>query len=125
MALLGTIVNVVTIIVGCTFGLFFTNIQERYKETIMNGIGLTVILIGLQMALQTNAIIIVLLSILTGAAIGEFLKLEDLLNRFGDWISSKFSGKSNNTNISQGFVTASLIFVVGRSEERRVGKSRH
>jgi len=113
MALLGTIVNVVTIIVGCTFGLFFTNIQERYKETIMNGIGLTVILIGLQMALQTNAISIVLLSILTGAAIGEFLKLEDLLNRFGDWISSKFSGKSNNTNISQGFVTASLIFVVG------------
>src|SRR5699024_7408270 len=113
MALLGTIVNVVTIIVGCTFGLFFTNIQERYKETIMNGIGLTFILIGLQMALQTNAIIIVLLSILTGAVIGEFLKLEDLLNRFGDWISSKFSGKSNNTNISQGFVTASLIFVVG------------
>lgn len=113
MVLFGTIINIVTIIAGCIFGLFFTKIQEKYKETIMHGIGLTVILIGLQMAFQTNAVVIVLLGILTGAALGEFLKLEDLLNRLGDWISSKFSGKSKNTNMSQGFVTASLIFVVG------------
>lgn len=113
MVLLGTIVNGVTIIIGCILGLFFTRIQEKYKETIMHGIGLTVILIGLQMAFQTNAIIIVLLSILTGAAIGEFLRIEDGLNRFGDWVSSKFQGKNTQGNISQGFVTAILIFVVG------------
>lgn len=113
MVLLGTIVNGVTIIIGCILGLFFTRIQEKYKETIMHGIGLTVILIGLQMAFQTNAIIIVLLSILTGAAIGEFLRIEDGLNRFGDWVSSKFQGKNTQGNISQGFVTATLIFVVG------------
>ena len=113
MVLFGTIVNVITIIIGCLIGLFFTNIQEKYKETIMQGIGLTVILIGLQMAFETNSMIIVLLSILTGAAIGEFLKLEDLLNQLGEWISSKFRSKSNDTNVAQAFVTASLIFVVG------------
>lgn len=113
MVLFGTVVNAVTIIIGSILGLFFTRIPEKYKETIMQGIGLTVILIGLQMAFQTNQIIVVLLSILSGAAIGEFLKLEDAFNRFGDWVSSKFRGKSNNTNISEGFVTASLIFVIG------------
>lgn len=113
MVLFGTIVNTITIIVGCFIGLFFTKIQDKYKETIMQGIGLTVILIGLQMAFETKSIIIVLLSILTGAALGEFFRLEDLLNRLGEWVSSKFKSKSKNTNVAQAFVTASLIFVVG------------
>ena len=113
MGLFGTIVNTITIIVGCFIGLFFTKIQDKYKETIMQGIGLTVILIGLQMAFETKSIIIVLLSILTGAALGEFFRLEDLLNRLGEWVSSKFKSKSKNTNVAQAFVTASLIFVVG------------
>src|SRR5690625_2359510 len=113
MALFGTIVNAVCIIIGCFFGLFLTKIEEKYKETIMQGIGLIVILIGLQMATQTNSIIIVLLSILTGAIIGEFLKLEDFLNQVGTWIGSKFTSKNDDVNISQAFVTASLIFVVG------------
>jgi len=111
--LYGTIINGICIILGSFAGLFLTRIQDRYKETIMQGIGLTVILIGLQMAFETNAIIVVLLSILTGAIIGEFLRLEAALNRLGEWIAARFKNKDENINISQGFVTASLIFVVG------------
>jgi|SRR5699024_7309751 len=113
MVLLGTIANVITIIIGTLIGLTFTRIKESYKETIMQGIGLTVIIIGIQMALGTESIIIVLLSILAGSLIGEFLQLEKLLNRFAHWISSKFTNEINSTNIAQGFITASLIFVVG------------
>lgn len=113
MVLFGTIVNVVCIIVGSFFGLFLTKIQEKYKETAMQGIGLVVILIGLQMAFQTESLIMVLLSILTGAIIGEFLRLEDLLNRIGHWIGSKFTSTNENINVAQAFITASLIFVVG------------
>ena len=114
MVLFGTLVNVLCIIVGSIFGLFLTNIQEKYKETVMQGIALVVILIGLQMAFQTESIIIVLISMLTGGFIGEFLKLEAGLNKLGYFIGSKFRSKQGeDNNIAQAFVTASLIFAVG------------
>lgn len=113
MALLGTLVNGGLIIIGSILGLLFTKIPERYKETVMNGIGLAVILIGLQMAFSTELIIVVLLSLLSGALIGEFLNIEEKLNDFGNWIGSKFVSNRDESTISQGFVTASLIFIVG------------
>ncbi|GAA0437060.1 DUF554 domain-containing protein [Lentibacillus halophilus] len=114
MALFGTIVNGVCIIAGSFIGMFFSNIPERYKETVMNGVGLAVILIGMQMALSTETIIIVLLSLLTGAIIGEWLKLEAGLNKLGEWIGNTFSrSSSDDASVAQGFVTASLVFVIG------------
>lgn len=113
MALYGTLINGACIIVGSLLGLFFTKIPERYKETVMHGIGLAVILIGLQMAFSTDNIIIVLLSLLTGAIIGEFIHVEEGLNRLGAWIGSKFTTKGENFSVAQGFITASLIFVIG------------
>lgn len=113
MALFGTIVNGICIIAGSLIGLFFTKIPERYKETVMHGIGLAVILIGLQMALSTEAIIVVLLSLLTGAIIGEFVHLEEGLNWLGDRVGRKFTSGNDNISVAQGFVTASLVFVIG------------
>lgn len=114
MALLGTLVNGGLIVLGSLLGLMFTKIPERYKETVMHGIGLAVILIGLQMAFSTELIIVVLLSLLTGAIIGEMFNVEEKLNLVGKWIGNKLTTNSSNDNsISQGFVTASLIFVVG------------
>lgn len=113
MILLGTIANVITIIIGTLLGLTLTRIKDHYKETIMQGIGLTVIIIGIQMAFETESIIIVLLSILVGALIGEALQLELLLDQFAHSISRKFTKEKNSANLAQGFITASLIFVVG------------
>jgi uncharacterized protein len=113
MSLFGTLVNGALIIVGSLLGLLFTKIPERYKETVMHGIGLAVVLIGLQMAFSTQLIIVVLLSLLSGAIIGELLDVERKLNQFGNWVGSKFQTSASNDSFSQGFVTASLIFVVG------------
>src|SRR5690554_5589311 len=108
MALLGTIINGVCIVVGSILGLFFTKIPEKFKETVMHGIALAVILIGLQMAFSTEVIIIVLLSLLTGAILGELFKVEEWLNRFGEWIGSKFTNTNENFSVSQGLITATL-----------------
>src|SRR5699024_9419178 len=81
------------------YTLLLTKIGDKYKETIMQGIALTVTLIGLQMALETNAVIIVLVSIVFGALLGELLKLEAILNWFGEWVTSKFKNKDNSFNI--------------------------
>jgi uncharacterized membrane protein YqgA involved in biofilm formation len=113
MVLYGTIVDGVCIIAGSILGIFFTRIPERYKETVMHGIGLAVILIGLQMAFSTELIIVVLLSLLSGAVIGELFHVERGLNRLGEWIGSRFTTKNDEFSVAQGFVTASLIFVIG------------
>lgn len=113
MVLFGTLVNGALIIAGSLLGLFFTKIPERFKETVMHGIGLAVLFIGLQMAFETDKIIVVLLSLLTGGILGELLRLEEGLNRLGGWIGSKFTTTKRDFSVAQGFVTASLIFVIG------------
>lgn len=111
MVLIGTIINGLAIIIGSILGRFFTNIEAKYKETIVHGVALTVILIGLQMALVVDQIVIVILSIIIGAVIGEKLDLEKHLNKLGERIERKIN--KQDSKISQGFITASLIFVVG------------
>ena len=110
--MLGTIVNTVSIIVGSLIGLSFKGkIPEKYSQTIMHGIGLAVVLIGIKTALNTDAILIIILSFVIGSIIGELIRIEDRLDQFGDWIGKKIS--KNSTGISKGFVTASLLYCVG------------
>jgi uncharacterized membrane protein YqgA involved in biofilm formation len=112
MFLLGTIVNGGLIIVGSIIGRFLHNIPEKVKETVMQGIALTVTVLGLQMALTTENFLIVILSIVFGAMIGEFFKWEDKLSMLGQWLERKIGAKGEG-KIAQGFVTATLIFVIG------------
>lgn len=113
MVLLGTIANVLAVVIGSLIGLIFTKINESYKQTILQGIGLTVIVIGVQMALETESIIIVLLSLLFGVIIGETMKLEELVNKLAYKIAGTITKGKSTTKVAQGFITASLIFVVG------------
>lgn len=114
MVLFGTIVNGLAIIIGSLFGLAFTSIKDRIKETVMQAIGLVVLLIGIQMALSTENVIIVLISMLLGAVVGESLQLEHKIQRFGTYISTLTSTREDQgTSIAEAFVAASLLFAVG------------
>ncbi|MEG0831143.1 MAG: DUF554 domain-containing protein [Acidaminococcaceae bacterium] len=116
---MGTLVNVGAILVGATLGLMLKQgLPAKVQGTIMQGIGLAIAVIGIQMALQTNNMIIVILSLVCGALVGESLDLDKGLNRCGDWLGSKIAqkratGATTGTTISEGFVAASLIYCVG------------
>lgn len=112
MVLLGTIVNGLCIIFGSILGKLLHKIPEKMKGTVMYAIGLAVIVLGLQMGLKSGNFLIVILSLVFGAIIGELLALEDKLNQLGNWLEKKFDSNGQN-NISEGFVTATLIFVIG------------
>lgn len=112
MVLLGTIVNALSVILGALLGRVFKNIPEKIKTTIMSGIGLAVTVMGLQMGFKSEQFLIVILSLVIGAIIGEWIDLENQLNKLGLWIESKVKAKEG-TSISQGFVTATLIFCIG------------
>ncbi len=113
MVLFGTIVNALLIVVGTFIGRFLRSIPEKMKETIMYGIGLAVAVIGIQMTFETTQILIVIISIVLGAVIGEWIDLDKKVTTLGKWIESKMPQKDQETNIAEGFVTATLIFVVG------------
>ncbi|OOR23376.1 DUF554 domain-containing protein [Bacillus cereus] len=112
MVILGAVVNGVCIIIGTLFGKLFSNIPESMKGTIMHAIGLTVAVLGLQMALKSESFLVVILSLVIGAVIGEWLQLEERLTHLGEWLESKVGSKGKGS-ISEGFVTATLIFAIG------------
>jgi uncharacterized membrane protein YqgA involved in biofilm formation len=113
--MLGTIVNVIAIICGSMLGLLFRKgIPDNYKEIIMSGIGLSVLLIGVKSALSSDQLLIVIFSVIIGAAIGEFLRIEAKLEALGSYIEQRLAGRSSDTaSFTRGFVTASLVFCVG------------
>ena len=83
--MLGTIVNAAAIVIGAMIGILLkTGIPEKIKNTMMQGIGLIVIVIGLSMALKTENIIITILSLVLGGIIGEVLQIEERLEDLGN-----------------------------------------
>ncbi|WP_160725999.1 DUF554 domain-containing protein [Bacillus sp. USDA818B3_A] len=112
MFLLGTLVNGLLIIIGTLLGKLLNRIPEGMKTTVMYAIGLAVMVLGLQMGLKSENFLIVIISLVVGAVTGEALRLEDRLNDLGGWIERKV-GSNGKGSISEGFVTATLIFVIG------------
>jgi len=109
--LTGTLVNVATISAGALVGRYAGRfVPDRMRKTVMAGLGLTVLLIGLQLALQSRQPMIVIGSLIVGGVLGELLKIETRLESFGRWLQDRFSGAGN---IAEGFVTASLLYCVG------------
>jgi len=114
LILFGTIVNTLLVVLGAIIGRFLHNIPERMKETIMYGIGIAVVVIGIQMTFATTEVLIVIISIVLGAVLGEWIDLDAKINQLGKWLESKLPTQNKNgTNFAQGFVTATLIFIVG------------
>lgn len=112
MALLGTIVNGICIIVGALLGKMFHRIPEKMKATVMSGIGLAVALLGIQMALKSEQFLVVVCSLVFGGILGELWDLDDQLNRLGHWLERKVGGREQGA-IAKGFVAATLLFVIG------------
>lgn len=113
MVLLGSFINALLIVLGAFFGRLIKNIPETMQQTIMTIIGLVIAVLGIQMGLESNNFIIIVVSLVMGTVIGEWLNLEGKFNRFGLWVESLFGKRAQKGTIAQGFVTASLIFVIG------------
>jgi uncharacterized membrane protein YqgA involved in biofilm formation len=110
---LGTVVNVVTVLLGTALGLVIgRRFPERVRTTLLAGVGLVVLVIGFEEARVTRNIIFPLVAIVIGGAIGELLDLEGQLERLGERIKARFA-RTDNSPFTEGFVTASLVFCVG------------
>ncbi|WP_027716987.1 DUF554 domain-containing protein [Desulfovirgula thermocuniculi] len=111
--MLGTIINAAAICAGSALGtLLKKGLPRKTGETIIQGLGLAVILIGTQMALQTKNPLIVIGSLALGGLVGTGLDIEGRLERLGKRIEARF-GNRGEGGAAYAFVTASLVFCVG------------
>jgi len=116
VVLFGALINALLIVIGSIVGRIFKNIPESMKSTVLSIIGLAVAVLGIKMGFESDNFIIMVVSLVVGTVIGEWLDLDKQMNRLGQWVESLFSKKrtdNNQISIADGFVTASLIFVVG------------
>jgi uncharacterized protein len=111
MIMLGTAVNAAAIVVGSVVGLRAGHLlSSRVRGTIMAGLGLAVLLIGVQLALKSREPMIVIGSLIGGGLLGELLGIEARLEALGVLLGKRFQGSGK---VAEGFVTASLLYCVG------------
>ena len=108
----GTLINAVAILIGSIIGIVLnTRLPKRFIQIVFQGIGLFTLCIGMFMALKTNNLFLMVISIVVGGIIGEWINIEKYINVFGIKIKTKL--KSNNAKFSEGLVTAFLLFCMG------------
>lgn len=111
MIMQGTAVNAAAIIIGSFVGLKAGHlISSRVRGTVMAGLGLAVLLIGVQLALKSREPMIIIGSLIGGGILGELLRIEARLEGLGNRIGDRFKGSGQ---VAEGFVTASLLYCVG------------
>lgn len=108
----GTLLNVSTVIIGSNLGLVLGKyLTEHLRDTVLMGLGLLTLVIGMHMTLKTGNILILMGSILVGGICGEVLDLQGRLDRLGKSLQLRFS--TGDARFSEGFITASIVFCVG------------
>lgn len=114
---IGTVVNVLAIVVGGLLGLCFRGgIGERYQQAIIRMLGIATLFIGLSGGLEgmeTGDTLGMILALVIGTYIGERIDLDSLLERFGTWLKAKADTGGGENTFVEGFVVASLVVSVG------------
>lgn len=121
---LGTAINIGLIIAGSLCGLAFGRfMKENLKQTLMIVSGIIVLLLGMSGAmqymlvivngsLQTTGPLLMIISMVAGAVIGEIIDLNHWITVFGDWVKAR-TGNAGDPKFTHAFITASLTFTVG------------
>lgn len=121
----GTVFNSVLVAVGALLGLLIhllvghakrlgtgkRDLGHELSSAVMTGLAFCTLLIGIEGALKVRDILVVILSVAIGSAVGTLLDLDGKFVRLGDWIGTKMGARFGN--VSKGFVSASLLFCVG------------
>ena len=119
--MVGTLINVGTVLAGTAIGTAVgPRLPARYQQRVLAGLGMITLVIGVDLALawgredtSTSTPLYVLAGILLGGIVGEAVGIERRLEALGDALQRRLAGASGHSRVSEGFVTASLLFCVG------------
>lgn len=112
--MIGVISDVLGIIIGGTIGYLAKKIiPAGWNDIILKGLGLASIYIGIAGTLEGENSLILIMSMVFGAMIGEGFQLEQRFNRLAERVEEYFDRKGGSSNFAQGFITGSLMMCVG------------
>lgn len=110
----GLIINLVAILIGGLSGNFVgEKLSSKYKDQIMSGLALSILVVGMESALKGENFIQIILAMVLGLAIGTYLDIESQIEGLGNRIQKVVNKKEGDTTFVEGFVSASLILCVG------------
>lgn len=122
---IGTLINCGAVVAGSLLGILLKKgLPQRLEKTIFSAVGLAVIFIGIGGAvsglvvfsdgeLETRYTMLMVLSLILGAVVGELLNIERGLDNLGERIRKRLPEKLAGNTFVDGFVTASMLFCVG------------
>jgi uncharacterized protein len=114
--MLGPSVNAIAIVVCALVGCFLMRgIPARFEETFRKAVGLSVILIGIKGALESQRMLLCIMSMVLGSALGELIGIDALMNRVGKWAESRLGKNSGGEghNFAKAFVSTTILFCGG------------
>jgi uncharacterized membrane protein YqgA involved in biofilm formation len=119
--MVGTLINVGAVLAGTAVGTTVgPRLPARIQQRVLAGLGLITLVIGVDLALawgredtSASTPLYVLGGILLGGIIGEAVGIERRLEALGDRLQGRMAGADGHSTVSEGFVTASLLFCVG------------
>ena len=115
--MVGTLINVAAVLLGGGLGTCLGHrLPERVRETVLHGLGLVTLIVGIHLTMETQNILIVMGSILVGGILGEWWRIDAALERGSDWLRDRVAGltpEHSQADFTRGFATASLVFCVG------------
>ncbi len=112
MIFTGTLVNGAAIaLCGAGGAYVIKNVPERYNDILIKAVGLAVLFIGISGALENKHIMLLIMSMVIGSLIGEWIDIDGKMNRFGKYIERKLG--FGEGNFSKGFVSSSILFCTG------------
>lgn len=112
--MLGTFVNAIAVVVGCAVGLMFKKIiSKKISETVFVGLALCTLYIGVSGAIKGQDTMVIIISMIFGGMIGEWLDIDAFIIRVGESVQSRFNQNKQEDTFAQGFISASLLFCVG------------
>lgn len=110
----GVIINTLAIFAGGTIGLFVNKgIPLRIEKALMKALAMSAIYIGITGMMTGENTIYIILSLVIGAAVGEWIDLDKRIHQMGAALEYRFPPTNGSASISKGFVMASLIMAVG------------
>ena len=110
----GILINTATVLLGSTIGLICKKgIPERLSNAVMTAIGLCTVAIGFTGILDGENTLVLIISMVLGVLIGELLDIDGHVNRLVERVAGKAAGAGKAAQISQGFITACLLFCIG------------
>jgi uncharacterized membrane protein YqgA involved in biofilm formation len=112
--MIATVINALAVLIGSLVGLALRGkIHDQYEKTVFTALGIFILVLGVSMAQEPCNALYMVFSLVLGGLLGTWIRIEDRILSFGEWMKNKLPGSMGQGQFSMGFLDATVLFCVG------------